>query len=233
MTSKKSVSSEAVGGEQRRKRRTMSQSDTIELWNEYGVLVPERLILLGSVTSDIDGNESGTDAAMFERFYRNLRTLRYFDSKSPITIVMNNLGGDWYHGMGIYGAIANSPCQINIEVYGRAMSMGSIILQAATGKRLIDREATMMLHYGSDGFEGHTKDFEKRADEAKRMNMKMEDIYLSRMTKKDPSITRERLQDAIKYDYYLEARDAIKLGLADGYIVRPTWSKQKNESPSS
>jgi ATP-dependent protease ClpP protease subunit len=72
-------------------------------------------------------------------------------------------------------------------MYGHAMSMGSIIPQAAD-ERLIDKRCRFMIHYGYDGGHGHSKLFEKWSDEGKVVNYEMENIYLDKMLEKDEAM---------------------------------------------
>ena len=46
----------------------------------------------------------------------------------------------------------------------------------------------------------------------------MEDHYLERINEMKPKFSRAQLQELIKYNHYLSAKNAIELGLADGYI---------------
>ena len=217
----------------------MSQSDMIEVYREQGVFIDDRLIILTSHTSEMSGDESGTDVLMWKQFIANLDILYYFDRLAPITVRMNNVGGDWYHGMAIYGAILNSRAPITIQGYGPIMSIGSIIMQAGH-RRLIDRNARMMLHYGNHDCSGHPKNVERHAEESKRITAEMEDIYLDQMMKKSPQISREEMRKElvkmIEFDYFIDARRVVSLGLADGFIPRPApprVRKQEQDESSS
>ena len=217
---------------ERRKRRTMSQNDMLAYWTETGFLIAKRLIYLGSVTTDVEGSESSVDAAMAKKFEIAMTSLEYFDEKSPITIIMNNPGGDWYHGMAIYDRIMDSPCHVTIHATGYVMSMGSVILQAAD-KRLLSRNSCVLLHYGTSGYVGHAIDTERSADESKRIRLEMEEIYLTPMLKKDPSLTLEKIREVLRFDSYLDAGKAIRLGLADGFTPRTKHRKPRAQTPTT
>jgi ATP-dependent protease ClpP protease subunit len=68
-------------------------------------------------------------------------------------------------------------------VYGMAMSMGAIILQAAD-YRMMMPNSTMMLHYGTNGIYDHTKNFIRWSEDSKRINRVMEDIFVNRLMEK-------------------------------------------------
>lgn len=161
---------------------------------------------MGSVNSDWEGNETGVDFVMAEYFIKGMHVLESKNSK-PITIVMNNPGGDWYHGMAIYDAISCSPCEITIKVYGHAMSMGSVILQAAD-HRIMMPNSRFMIHYGYDGKAGHAKIVYKWADEGKRINHQMENIYLDSMMMKESVIGDGHLAKALTK--ILEKQNALE-----------------------
>jgi ATP-dependent Clp endopeptidase proteolytic subunit ClpP len=152
-------------------------------WFELGIDQASRILYMGSVGQLEDGEEPGVDYLMAENIIKGLLFLES-KNKKPITIIMNNPGGSWYHGMAIYDAILYSSCEVTIKVYGYAMSMGSIILQAAK-TRILMPNSSFMIHYGTDGMSSHSKVFEKWGDESKKNNHKMEEIYLDSIIKFD------------------------------------------------
>lgn len=151
----------------------------IDKWFDLNVDPDTRTIYMGSAGYSYDESETGVDHFMAEFFIKGMHALES-KNKKPITIIMNNPGGDWYHGMAIYDAIKYSECHCTIRVYGHAMSMGSIILQAAD-ERVLMPNSRFMIHYGYDGKSGHAKIVYKWADEGKRVNWEMENLYLDKM----------------------------------------------------
>lgn len=194
--------------------------DDVDKFHDYGLYIPARKIYLGSVNVDVEGNEAGVDASMTERFIKNLSILEAIN-KEPVTIVMNNPGGDWYHGIAIYDAIKASKCHVTIEVYGMAMSMGALILQAAD-ERVLANNARFMIHYGTMSMMAtHSKIFEKWGLENKKLNESMEDILLEKIQMKHPGFKLRKLQQMLDYDTILDAQETISYGLADRYLEKP------------
>lgn len=169
----------------------------IDKWFDCNVDVDTRTIYMGSTGYTYDESETGVDHFMAEYLVKGMHTLES-KNKKPILIIMNNPGGDWYHGMAIYDAIKSSPCDCTIRVYGHAMSMGSIILQAADHREMMPN-SRFMIHYGYDGKAGHAKIVYKWADEGKRINWEMENLYLDRMLEyeKDSGTKLEAALEAI------------------------------------
>lgn len=187
--------------------------DDIDKLYDYDLFTPTRTIYMGSVTTDPYEGDSGVDANMAERV---IKALHILDQKNePITIIMNNPGGDYYHGMAIYDAIKSCQSHVTVKVYGMAMSMGAVILQAAD-ERIMSPYSKCMIHYGQNGMNTtHTKIFEKWADESKKTNKEMEDILLAKILQVKPHYTRDDLKKLLDYDTILTAKETVDLGLAD------------------
>lgn len=188
--------------------------EVVEKYHDLGLFLPTRTVYVGSEKVDDAGDESGVDARMVERFLKNLHALEHLSSEAPIDVVMNNPGGDVYSGLAMYDAIMESPCGIRITVRGHAMSMGSIVLQAAD-ERVMGPNAVMMVHYGTFAGTGHAKTMLKWMREEERINAWMEQVYLNRITQKAPYYSLEELQAMLNHDTFLTAQQAVDLGLAD------------------
>jgi ATP-dependent Clp protease protease subunit len=201
--------------------------DDIDRFHDYGVYSPSRTIYVGSEDIDLEGQESGTDAKMAEKVIKNLHILDA-TSNLPIVIIMSNPGGDWYHGMAIYDAIKACRSHVTVKVFGYAMSMGSIILQAAD-KRVMAPNARIMIHHGYMGMPSdHTKIFEKWATESKKISNEMVQIYLSKIKEKHPDFKKKKLDQMLNFDTILTAKEAVELGLADEMIEPAQGHQDKN-----
>lgn len=188
--------------------------DDIDKFHDYSLYIPGRVIYMGSEhVNDDDFSESGVEATMAERQIKNLHILD-IASDEPITIIMNNPGGDVNHGLAIYDAIRACRSHIIIKVFGHAMSMGSIILQAAD-ERIMSENSSQMIHYGEFAVEKHAKTGYKIVDEFKRVDKWMEKMYLEKIKEKQPHFTLARLQRMLDHDTFLSAKESVELGLAD------------------
>lgn len=182
------------------------------LWHERGIDLQSRVVYMGSESVDSEG-ESGVDARLAERVIKNLHVLQR-ESGDPITLLINNCGGDDYHGLAILDAIRTSRCQITGVVRGMAMSMGSWILQACD-HRVIGPSATQLVHYGSWSFSGNVNDVDRWHLEGHRVNELMERDYVERIRGRHPNFTVEDFRVQADRDWILDANDSIAWGLAD------------------
>jgi ATP-dependent Clp endopeptidase proteolytic subunit ClpP len=187
--------------------------EDIERFHDYGIYIPNRVIYMGSESYDLDSNESGTNGLMAERILKNLTMLDTL-SQEPITIILNNIGGDFYHGLAIFDAIQTCKSPVTIKVFGHAMSMGSVILQAAD-RRVMAANAKQMIHYGTCGMNSHAKTFQKWAKEYERLDSWMEDLYFKRILEKHPDFPISKLKKMLDHDSFLTAQESVDLGLAD------------------
>jgi ATP-dependent protease ClpP protease subunit len=192
----------------------------IDNWFDLNVDEETRTIYMGSVSKDYDERETGVDNFMAEYFIKGMHILDSVSNK-PITIIMNNPGGDWYHGMAIFDSIQTSQSPCTIIVHGYAMSMGSIILQSAD-LRIMMPNSRFMIHYGTDGTYNHAKISEKWADEGKRICRDMEDIYIARMIEKQSKNkpgylekTINRIIDEVSVFEIPKKRSPFKIGKDD------------------
>jgi len=193
--------------------------DDVDKIMEYNLSLSARVYFLGSANEDVDGEEAGVNFLMTERA---IKALHILESKAPmgdkpITIIMNNPGGDWYHGMAIYDHIKLCRNDVIMQATGYVMSMGAIILQAAD-TRLLTPNARVMLHYGTAGYYGHAKDYIRWGEEEQRAHNQIEEIFLEKIREKKPEFTKAKVKKLLEFDTIFNAEQAIEFGLADGIV---------------
>lgn len=196
--------------------------DHISHWHDSHVLMSHRVIYMGSSTTDSEDEESGTDYRMAENALKNLLLLDIISS-NPITVIMNNLGGEVAHGMAIYDVIQGCRCHITIVGIGNIQSMGTVILQAAD-RRILTPNVEFMMHWGSAGTSGHTQDVINDAQRLKEVTEDINKIYLDRIKVARPRFNRKHLRDMILNNKYLTPKEAVELNLADEVKETDIWA---------
>lgn len=180
--------------------------DDVDKLFDYGIYIPTKTIItVGSTDEEVASNL--------------LKGLHLLDSLNdlPITIHLNNTGGDEYHGMAIFDAIRACKSKIIIVAHGNVMSMGSIIFQAAD-ERVMAPNAKQMIHYGTPILadpEMHAKSQYNWTKECKKFSKWMEDLYLEKIQEKNPKFTKRKLIEMLNFDTILSSEESVKLGLAD------------------
>lgn len=200
--------------------------DEISNFFEHGLDLGNRTVYLGSASYDDDGGETGVDFFMAEKLIKGLHVLEStaVGGDKPITIIMNNVGGDVFHGMAIYDAIKACKNYVTIKCYGNVMSMGSYILQAGDS-RLVSKNSVFMFHQGTDGYGAtHPKiirNWVKFVEE--KYYPILNNILLERINEKRTAdgkklMTLKEFEKHNDFDTILLATEAIDWGFATGLI---------------
>jgi ATP-dependent Clp protease protease subunit len=178
--------------------------ESIDRFFDYSVHVESRTLFVG------DGGDGEIDADAANRVIMGFHLLTEASKEKPIAVYINSFGGCWFNGMAIFDVIKSCPCPVTAYVLGAAMSMGSIILQAAD-ERIIYPNGTIMVH---DGYESRTGDipqtFVNWAEYSKKTRNSMYRIYADRSGKPVSFWRRKCAADLI-----LTAQEAKALGLVD------------------
>ena len=184
----------------------MTNRDSVDRFFDYNLYLPERTVFL----------EAEVDEACAGLFLKAMAVLGTSDK--AISVIMNNIGGDEYHGLAIYDAIATSKSHVTVTVFGHAMSMGSWILQAADD-RVVAPNSTLMIHYGTWANDDVVQNVRASHKEMERLNKLMEDTYLERMRQVNPRVSLAALRKMLVADTYLTAQRAVEIGLADRVLA--------------
>jgi ATP-dependent Clp protease protease subunit len=184
----------------------------------YSRLLKDRIIML-----DTDVNEHTASLIVAQ--------MLFLESESPekdILFYINSPGGSVTAGLAIYDTMQFIKCDVSTIVLGQACSMGSFLAQAgAPGKRIVLPEARTMIHRVSSGTPGtrgsvHVQDLQfedaKRSfEESVRINKRLTELYARHNT---AGKTYEELYEAMKFDTFLSADEAVAYGLADEVITK-------------
>jgi ATP-dependent protease ClpP protease subunit len=187
--------------------------EDIDRYFDHGIFAPKRIVYIGSTKDDCSDNESGTDYTMSEKA---VKAITYLDTVSdkPIIAIMNNIGGEWAHGMAIYDTIVACRCHVTIIAVGYCCSMGSVILQSAD-LRVIATNCLFLIHDGTEAVNTHTRNFEAWAKESEKNRLTMYQIYKGKMKEKNPKITIKQIEKLCTIDKIYSPQEAIDVGLAD------------------
>ena len=184
----------------------------------YSRLLKDRIIML-----DTDVNEHTASLIVAQ--------MLFLESESPekdILFYINSPGGSVTAGLAIYDTVQFIKCDVSTIVLGQACSMGSFLAQAgAPGKRIVLPEARTMIHRVSSGTPGtrgsvHVQDLQfedaKRSfEESVRINKRLTELYARHNT---AGKTYDELYEAMKFDTFLSADEAVAYGLADEVITK-------------
>jgi ATP-dependent Clp protease protease subunit len=183
----------------------------------YSRLLKDRVVML-----DTDVNEHTSSLIVAQLLFLESQ------GNEDITFFINSPGGSVTAGLAIYDTMQFVKPNVATYVMGQACSMGSFLAQAgAPGKRFVLPEARTMIHRVSSGTPGtrgtvHVQELEfedaKRSfEESKRINERLTELYVKHNT---AGKTYAQLYEAMKFDTFLSAKEAVEYGLADKVIEK-------------
>jgi len=184
----------------------------------YSRLLKERIVMLEGEVHDQMANMI-------------VAQLLYLEAENPdkdITLFVNSPGGSVTAGLAIYDTMQFIKPDVATYVMGQAASMGSFLSQAgAPGKRFVLPEARTMIHRVSSGTPGtkgsvHVQDLQfedaKRSfEESVRINKRLTELYVRHNT---AGKSYDSLYEAMKFDTFLSAEEAVAYGLADKVMTK-------------
>ncbi|OUM55932.1 hypothetical protein BVG19_g5556 [[Candida] boidinii] len=150
--------------------------------------------------------------------------LLYLESQStekPIHIYINSPGGSVTSGLAIYDTIQYLKSPISTVCLGQACSMASLLLTCGTkGKRLVLPNSIIMVHQPSGGIQGQATDIEIHANHIINTKKNLQNLYLKHLTPKEGTVIDEtKIMELLERDKFLNATDAIDIGLVDKILL--------------
>jgi ATP-dependent Clp protease, protease subunit len=174
---------------------------------DYGIDIKDNLILV---------QDEITQGLTFD-IISKVRLLRKINpSVTSITFLLNSPGGDVVETLGLIDYIRTLKVEgitTNIVCRGSAMSAAALLLAAGTGLRAVSKHSKIMVHQLSSFAAGKLSDLKSNAKFAESLEADCNNI-LAECTNKDKEWWAKNQQT----DYFLNAEEALKLGLIDKII---------------
>ncbi len=142
--------------------------------------------------------------------------LEAIDPGKEITFYLNSPGGSITSGMALFDTMRMISSPIKVVVMGMAASMGSILLCAGEkGKRLLFPHARVLIHQPliSGRMMGSAVDINIQALEMEKARAELNGILATASGQ-----PLEKIQTDTDRDFYMNAKEAIEYGLADGIV---------------
>ena len=152
-----------------------------------------------------------------------LRTHLNLPADKPITLFLSSVGGNVFAGLALVSTITSLRRlgrQVHVHIEGVAMSMASVIAQAAN-YRTIEASAFFMMHEVWYRSSGRVSDHGEERAFQERLQDTLYGIYAQR-TGKSVDYYRKKLY---KTDWYLDADEALREGLVDAILTAPGHAK--------
>ncbi len=173
-----------------------------DIWSR---LLKDRLIFIGGAI-----NEHVANSVVAQLLF-----LESQDPKSDITMMINSPGGVVDDGLAILDAMNYVKPDVATICYGKAASMGAVLLAAGTaGKRSALPHSRVMIHQPLGGARGQASDIQIQAQEI----LKLKEI-LAGILAESTGKTVEQIHADSDRDNYMSAAEASEYGLIDRVIT--------------
>lgn len=147
--------------------------------------------------------------------YENLDTTPR-NANKVLTLYINSSGGNLYDAFALIDVMKSSEIPIRTVCVGQAMSAAFMIFICGTqGYRRVARNACLMCHQYADTAEGKHHELKAYIREGEKCNTRMVNI-IREATGLSPAKIRSKLLK--ETDVYLNAEDALELGIADELV---------------
>ncbi|HDN97646.1 MAG: ATP-dependent Clp protease proteolytic subunit [Candidatus Omnitrophota bacterium] len=173
----------------------------------YSRLLKDRIIFIGAPITDHLAN-----IVIAEFLF-----LQNEDQKKDIHLYLNTPGGSITAGLAIYDTMQFVSCDVATYCIGQAASMGALLLVGGTkGKRYLLPHSRVLIHQPWGGVEGSATDVSIHTKEMLRLRRIVNEILSLHTGQPIKKIERDT-----ERDYFMDAEEAIKYGIADK-IIKPT-----------
>jgi ATP-dependent Clp protease protease subunit len=173
-----------------------------DIWSR---LLKDRLIFIGGA---IDEHVANSVVAQ-------LLFVESQDPKADITLMINSPGGVVDDGLAILDAMTYVKPDVATICYGKAASMGAVLLAAGTkGKRSSLPHSRVMIHQPLGGARGQASDIQIQAQEIQKLKQVLAGI-LAEATGKSV----DQVHEDSDRDNYMSAQEAADYGLIDQVIT--------------
>lgn len=187
---------------------------------------------------------SGGDSEMGQRS-RNIYLFKEFDAKTSqlaissllaleeenpekdIFLYINSYGGSVIDLLAIIDCIDNLACDVWTIGIGVCASSGAVLLASGTpGKRYCYEHTRILLHEVSNSVKGTISDLDIRIQETRTLQAILYEVMSKRTNQ-----TLEKIEEDLKKDYWMSAKEAQTYGLIDyvlyGYDHKQRLKEQK------
>ena len=135
------------------------------------------------------------------------------EGDGPITVWINSPGGDCVAASQIYSMLMDYKGEVTVKVDGLAASAASVIAMAGT-KVMMAPTALMMIHNPITAAFGDTEDMQKAIDMLAEVKESIINAYEIKTGQ-----SRAKLAHLMDDETWMNAKKAIELGFADGFLT--------------
>jgi len=162
----------------------------------------------GPIGEDFWGESENTTKAIRNK----LKEIAGLKAKK-IRVIINSLGGQINHGIGIHDVLATHKAEIETDVIGMTASAATVIAQSGDTRRM-SANALYLIHQPWSFFINNVTELEDSLEQLKKVNDTMLRVYTKRSGTAESKI-RELMNESNGNGKWIDAEEAKELGLID------------------
>lgn len=162
----------------------------------------------GPIGEDFWGESENTTKAIRNK----LKAIAGLKAKK-IRVLINSLGGQVNHGIGIHDVLATHNAEIITDVIGMTASAATVIAQAGDTRKM-SANALYLIHQPWSIFINNVTELEDSLEQLKKVNDTMLRVYVKRSGQPESKI-RELMNESNGNGKWIDAEEAKELGLID------------------
>lgn len=180
------------------------------IWTYFDQLKNHRTIIF----NDVIGN------SVVEMVYCQLRKFEQDDDYiTPVTLILNTLGGSVFDGLFLCNVIDNYSKPLNIICPGYCFSMGAIILSAGSKNPNVHKYcypfSTVLYHAGDLNLGGESNSVKDTMAFSDKIDTKIKEYILSNTT-----IPENVYDEHNRKQWYLTSDEMLQYGLVDAILTK-------------
>lgn len=160
------------------------------------------------------------------------RSLRDFDGRGPIEVIIDSPGGNCAEGLAIYTLLREAAKPVHVTIYGVAESMAAVVAMAGS-EVLIADTGSLLLHgaaVSEIGGRGTAAKLREIAERLHAYDALAADIFVRRT-----GLPRAEIERMIRAETRLDAFQAVEMGFADRVVPgrrAPVTERNYSEEPA-
>ena len=156
------------------------------------------------------------DEPKSEAFIRSILELELQDPTKDIVVIIDSYGGYIDSMWAMQDAMNLVTCKVHTLCIGKAMSCGQMMLIGGDkGCRYATPNSRICMHEITSWAHGKISDIQNYTLEATRLDKQFRKFVVSRT-----KLTAKQLDEKIKHDFFMSAKEALQLGFIDKIITR-------------
>lgn len=140
------------------------------------------------------------------------KELKALENIKQLNVYINSPGGSVFEGMSIMSMLSRLRCKKTVYIDGLCASIATVIAFGIGAEVHMASTALVMIHNAINSVDGNYKDFEKAANDLKKIDSSLVSVYLQ---KTNGSLSEQEIRDFMDAETWFSAAECSSYGFID------------------